>query len=237
MTSPLYKSPIPLNYLDTDTALTANSDVKVPTQKAVKAYADTKAPALGADDNYVTDAEKTKLSNLSGVNTGDQTVPVKASGAEILTGTDDAKFATPKAISDAGLLDGSAGAIQDSDHAGTSSTSSSTLANITGADVSVVTTVTSHIVLLGIVQAYANLGALTGSVDYSVQLHDGTSTIGGLIGVSLNIGNTRVIIPVVHVVPSVSAGTHTYTIQHKSNNNSTSCTAEAINFIAIAIPA
>lgn len=33
-----------------------------------------KANALGADDNYVTDAEKTKLSNLSGVNTGDQTI-------------------------------------------------------------------------------------------------------------------------------------------------------------------
>lgn len=30
------------------------------------------AAALGADDNYVTDAEKTKLSNLSGTNTGDQ---------------------------------------------------------------------------------------------------------------------------------------------------------------------
>lgn len=34
---------------------------------------DAKANALGVDDNYVTDAEKTKLSNLSGVNTGDQT--------------------------------------------------------------------------------------------------------------------------------------------------------------------
>ena len=31
-----------------------------------------KAPSLGADDNYVTDAEKVKLSNLSGTNTGDQ---------------------------------------------------------------------------------------------------------------------------------------------------------------------
>ncbi len=30
------------------------------------------APVLGEDDNYVTDAEKTKLSNLSGENTGDQ---------------------------------------------------------------------------------------------------------------------------------------------------------------------
>lgn len=32
------------------------------------------APVLGADDNYVTDAEKTKLSNLSGTNTGDQII-------------------------------------------------------------------------------------------------------------------------------------------------------------------
>jgi len=36
----------------------------------------------------------------SGTNTGDQTVPVKASGAEIDTGTDDAKFVTAKAIND-----------------------------------------------------------------------------------------------------------------------------------------
>jgi hypothetical protein len=32
----------------------------------------TYAPVLGEDDNYVTDAEKVKLSNLSGTNTGDQ---------------------------------------------------------------------------------------------------------------------------------------------------------------------
>jgi hypothetical protein len=29
-------------------------------------------PLKSTDDNYVTDAEKTKLSNLSGINTGDQ---------------------------------------------------------------------------------------------------------------------------------------------------------------------
>lgn len=61
------------------------------------------APALGADDNYVTDAEKTKLSNLSGTNTGDQTLPVKATGSDINTGTDDDKFATAKAITDSDL--------------------------------------------------------------------------------------------------------------------------------------
>lgn len=33
------------------------------------------AAPLGADDNYVTDAEKVKLSNLSGTNSGDQTLP------------------------------------------------------------------------------------------------------------------------------------------------------------------
>lgn len=62
------------------------------------------AAALGTDDNYVTDAEKVKLSNLSGTNTGDQTLPVKASGAELDTGTDDAKFATAKALKDSGYL-------------------------------------------------------------------------------------------------------------------------------------
>lgn len=104
MSTPVFQKPIPFGYLDTDTAMTANSDVKVPSQKAVKAYADTKAPALGADDNYVTDAEKTKLANLSGTNTGDQTLPVKNTGAEIDTGTDDAKFATAKSIADSGLM-------------------------------------------------------------------------------------------------------------------------------------
>ena len=43
------------------------------------------------------------ISTLSGSNTGDQTLPVKASGAEIDTGEDDAKFATAKAIKDSKL--------------------------------------------------------------------------------------------------------------------------------------
>jgi len=37
------------------------------------------ASALGTDDNYATDAEKVKLANLSGTNTGDQTLPTAAS--------------------------------------------------------------------------------------------------------------------------------------------------------------
>lgn len=35
-------------------------------------HTDLYEPLKGTDDNYVTDAEKTKLSNLSGTNTGDQ---------------------------------------------------------------------------------------------------------------------------------------------------------------------
>jgi len=41
----------------------------------LQAALDGKADDLGPDDNYVTDAEKVKLSNLSGTNTGDQTLP------------------------------------------------------------------------------------------------------------------------------------------------------------------
>lgn len=40
------------------------------------------AAALGADDNYVTDAEKVKLTNLSGTNSGDQTSIVGISGTK-----------------------------------------------------------------------------------------------------------------------------------------------------------
>lgn len=55
----------------------------------LKTYFDTLyADALGADDNYVTDAEKTKLSNLSGTNTGDQDLSALAPKASpTFTGT------------------------------------------------------------------------------------------------------------------------------------------------------
>lgn len=48
------------------------SDLAKPISTATQSALDLKANALGADDNYVTDAEKGKLSNLSGTNTGDQ---------------------------------------------------------------------------------------------------------------------------------------------------------------------
>lgn len=41
---------------------------------------------------------------VSGTNTGDQTLPVKASGLELTAGVDDAKFATAKALADAGFV-------------------------------------------------------------------------------------------------------------------------------------
>lgn len=128
------------------------------------------------------------------------------------------------------------GSLQDTDHSGSSTTSSSTYANITGADTSVTLTSISHIMLVTTIQVYANPGALTGSVDYSIQFHDGTSSIGQPIGTSLIQGNTRVTLTMVHIVPSASVATHTYTVQHKSNNGSLSCTAEVINFVALAVP-
>lgn len=41
---------------------------------------DGKANSLGGDDNYVTDAEKTKLTNLSGTNSGDNATNTQYSG-------------------------------------------------------------------------------------------------------------------------------------------------------------
>lgn len=72
---------------------------------------DGKADDLGADDNYVTDAEKTKLSNLSGTNTGDQTLPTRASLG--LDTTDNPQFAGINlgAVSDTTITRVSAGVI------------------------------------------------------------------------------------------------------------------------------
>jgi len=58
---------MPLSYLDTDTALTGNSDVKVPSQKAVKTYADGKV----TKNNNITAATKTKITyDAKGLVTG-----------------------------------------------------------------------------------------------------------------------------------------------------------------------
>lgn len=55
-------------------------------QTDLQAALDGKADALGADDNYVTDAEKTKLSNLSGTNSGDLTLDATVADIFGLTG-------------------------------------------------------------------------------------------------------------------------------------------------------
>lgn len=56
---------------------------------AIQTQIDSKAPDLGVDDNYVTDAEKVKLSNLSGTNTGDQTITLTGN----VTGSGTGSFA------------------------------------------------------------------------------------------------------------------------------------------------
>ncbi len=53
--------------------------------------------------NHLTNAQLTVVQNTSWTNTWDQTLPVKATWAEIDTWTDDVKFATAKAISDSKL--------------------------------------------------------------------------------------------------------------------------------------
>ncbi|GAG05010.1 unnamed protein product, partial [marine sediment metagenome] len=61
----------------------------------VKAVVNGKADALGADDNYVTDAELSVLQATSGANTGDEVV---CSSAEINTGTENVKYVSPDAL-------------------------------------------------------------------------------------------------------------------------------------------
>ena len=50
-------------------------DIRYYTKSEINSSLSNKADVLGPDDNYVTDAEKVKLTNLSGTNTGDQVLP------------------------------------------------------------------------------------------------------------------------------------------------------------------
>lgn len=123
--------------------------------------------------------------------------------------------------------------ISDEDTSGGSSTTSSTYANITGADVAVTTTVTSNILLIASIQAFGNVDL----APYTIQWHDGTANIGGSSRIYLRSSNPRTTVMVHTIVPNKAPGTYTYTVQHKSEDNSSSLTAETVNCTAIAIPA
>ncbi len=71
---------IPYSYLDTNTSLTANSDTKVSTQKAVKAYVDTKASGTSTivDD---TSTAATMYPTWVTANTGN--LPLKVSSSKL----------------------------------------------------------------------------------------------------------------------------------------------------------
>lgn len=162
--------------------------------------------------------------------------PTEFSTDGTMAGNSDTAVPTEKAVKTYVDANGFSGALQDMDNAGGSSTTSSTFANITGADVSVTLTATSHVMLVASVQAYANPGAITGNKDYEIQFHNGTSAVGSALGISFQPGNPRENVTIIAIDPSAS-GTKTYTVQHRSTDNSLSCTAEAINVSALAIPA
>lgn len=161
---------------------------------------------------------------------------VSANKTFVLPGADGTAGQFIKTDGSANLSFASAGnaAIVDEDDSATSSTTSSTYANITGADVSLTLTATSHIVLIATVSAYQNAGSTKA---YSVQLHDGSGNIGVEVRADLATGNARTCITCQSIVQSKAAGTYTYTLQHRSQDNATSITAEVVNFIAFSIPA
>lgn len=90
--------------VDENAAITGATKTKITydAKGLVTAGADATTADIADSSNkrYVTDAQLVVIGNTSGTNTGDQTLPVKATGAELNTGTDDAKFATAKALAD-----------------------------------------------------------------------------------------------------------------------------------------
>ena len=97
------------------TAAGALMDSEVTNLAQVKAFDSTDyAAALGTDDNYVTDAEKTVVGNTSGTNTGDQTsvtgnagtVTTNANLTGVVTSTGNATAIANSAITNAMLANG-----------------------------------------------------------------------------------------------------------------------------------
>lgn len=88
--------------IDKNTAITGATKTKITydAKGLVTSGADATTADItdSVDKRYVTDAELTVIANTSGINTGDQVVPVKAAYSELNTGTDDAKFATSLAL-------------------------------------------------------------------------------------------------------------------------------------------
>jgi len=81
---------------DTANVTTAGAlmDSEVTNLAQVKAFDTTDyAPSLGADDNYVTDAEKIVIGNTSGINSGDQDIPVSGTDFDPV-GTDNSTNVT-----------------------------------------------------------------------------------------------------------------------------------------------
>lgn len=92
---------IPYTYLDTDTALAANSDSKLATQKATKTYADTKVPATYLDaDGTLTANSDVKLATQKATKTyADTKIPSSYLDTDVtLAANSDSKIATQKAV-------------------------------------------------------------------------------------------------------------------------------------------
>jgi len=101
---------IETSYLDTDTSLTTNSDVRIPTQKAVKAYVDATANPTGASwnayavDSVGTDSYAITVSTMTTYTSG-QTFKFKAGTANTGACTLNINGLGAKTIKKAGSLD------------------------------------------------------------------------------------------------------------------------------------
>ena len=109
---------------DTDYALPSTVALKAPLASPTF----TGSPVFPAGSISNASLSNADVANLSGTNTGDQTLPVKATGAEVNTGTDDAKFVTAKAMEDSSYVKYV--------HVSVSSGATTTGANTTPVDVS-----------------------------------------------------------------------------------------------------
>lgn len=159
-------------------------------------------------------------------------IPTKATGAEINTGTDDAKFATPKAIKDsdiAMLSDIPTSNVTIKSSVTQTSKTSSTYADVDGSSQSVVISKASNVLLVAQIRVQNN----TNNSAMGFRILRDSTVVAEQPDFRLYQSGYSQVMHLVDVEANLAAGTYTYKMQMKSIDNATTVYVVAASFLKV----